>query len=599
MSVFPAVLPRLSGIWLTLFRALFCVAFAVTLFSAAGATWLDMRPSADAAPGWRTLIEREYAYGIRIFPPGGSALASWRVVKVFSSEAAASGLQDGAELIAIGSTPVTHTTDVAVLALALPTGESAQTTLRVRGPDGALSDHTLTFRAANTQRWYSGSGLDPWRQFMLRRVAYDLMTLLLLGVSLILFLRRSHDPVAAAFAFAFCLIPVGPTIEFWTSMHALEAYRVVSALAYIPMLMVGCAFPDGRYWPSWTRFALVLAPVLLIPAMFAAIEYTQFTLIAAPLFLATIVILALRFRHVPAGVERQQFRWAAFGLIAGVLLLITRWPVSSVVQASLNPGPLAPWVDLGGSFLHALGYAVIAAGFGVSLLKYRLYDAESFIGRSAAIATLTLLLPGVWAATEKALEFILPSVLGQQQQALVSIISAGFAVVAVTSLHGRAHRWIEHRFQKGVSQLKSVLPAKLDAMALRFDVPELCEKVLSDVAHNVRATKSAIVLSADGAIAASQNCEQRDIDEWRGQASDADATPTFFEAALVDPVSDEPVGALLVGPRPDGTRCNRDERDALLAVAPAIARAIATARARAEREEQLLARLGAAARASA
>jgi hypothetical protein len=519
------------------------------------------------------------------------------VVKVFSSEAAASGLQDGAELIAIGSTPVTHSTELGLIALALPTGEGAQTTLRVRGPDGALSDHTLTFRAANVRRWYSGSGLNPWRQFMARRIAYDLMTLLLLGVSLILFLRRSHDPVAAAFAFAFCLIPVGPTIEFWTSIQALEAYKIVSALGYIPLLMVGCAFPDGRYWPAWTRVALVLAPVLLIPAIFFAIEYTQFTLFAAPLFLATIIILALRFRQVPAGVERQQFRWAAFSFIAGVLILIARAPMASAMQANLDPGPLSPWIDLAGSFLHAIGYAVIAAGFGVSLLKYRLYDAESFIGRSAAIATLTLLLPGVWAATEKALELILPSVLGQQQQALINVISAAFAVIAVTSLHGRAQRWIEHRFQKGVFQLKSALPSKVDALALRCDVAELCEKVLSDVTRDVRATRSAIVL--EGAIAASQNCEQHDIDLWREtQEREDDEAASFFEAPLIDPVSDEAVGSLLVGPRPDGTLCNRDEREALLSVAPAIARAIATARARAKREEQLVARLNLGSRAT-
>ncbi|HET9231727.1 MAG TPA: hypothetical protein VFO00_10600, partial [Vitreimonas sp.] len=187
MSVLPAVLPRLSGIWLTLFRALFCVAFAVTLFSAVGATWLEAQRS-SAAPGWQTLAEREHSYGVRIFPPAGTASDSWRVVKVFSPEAAANGLEEGAELVAIGSMPVTHSTDIGSIALALRPGEGAQTTLRVR-TDGLLSDHTLTFRAANVQRWYSGSGLNPWRQFMARRTAYDLMTLLLLGVSLILFLR--------------------------------------------------------------------------------------------------------------------------------------------------------------------------------------------------------------------------------------------------------------------------------------------------------------------------------------------------------------------------------------------------------------------------
>jgi hypothetical protein len=595
MSVLPAVLPRLSGIWLTLFRALFCVAFAVTLFSAVGATWLEMRPSQDA-PSWRMLTERAHNYGFDIFPPAGSGTASWRVSRIFSPEAGRA-IERGSEVLAINDVEVTGSTQMGTVALALHTGEGAHSTFRVRSADGIVRDVALTARASTAAIWYNGSGLNAWRQFMLRRVAYDAMTLLLLGVALILFLRRSHDPVAAAFAFAFCLIPIGPTFEFWTSMNALGAYKVISALPYIPMLMVGVAFPDGRYWPSWTRIVLVLAPVMLLPAMFFVLEYSQFTLVAAPLFLATIVVVALRFQRVPAGVERQQFRWAAFGLIVGVLLLVARLPVV-VIQANMHAGPLSPWIDLGGSFLHALGYAVIAAGFGVSLLKYRLYDAESFIGRSAAIATLTLLLPGVWAATEKALELILPGVLGQQQQALISVISAGFAVVAVTSLHSRAQRWIEHRFQKGVSQLKTVLPAKLDALALRCDAPELCEKVLADVTRDVRATKSAIVLGEVGAIAASQNCEQGDIDAWRAQA-DADETPPYFEAALIDPVADEPVGALFVGPRPDGTRPNRDEREALLSVAPAIARAIATARARAQREEDLFSRLIVAPRASA
>src|SRR5690242_14271226 len=100
MSVLPVVLPRLQGVWLTLFRVVWCIAFAVTLFSAIGATLLEMNPRPDE-PGWRTLIEREYSYGIRIFPPAGAASATWRVVKVFSPEATASGLEDHPDLLAI------------------------------------------------------------------------------------------------------------------------------------------------------------------------------------------------------------------------------------------------------------------------------------------------------------------------------------------------------------------------------------------------------------------------------------------------------------------------------------------------------------------
>lgn len=48
---------------------------------------------------------------------------------------------------------------------------------------------------------------------------------------------------------------------------------------------------------------------------------------------------------------------------------------------------------------------------------------------------------------------------------------------------------------------------------------------------------------------------------------------------LIDPVMNEDIGWLLVGSRPDGSICNRDERAALAAVAPQIARSIATVQA--------------------
>src|SRR5678816_1664931 len=156
MSVLPAVLPRLQGAWLTLFRAIWCVAFAVTLFSAVGATLLEMRPNSDAAPGWRTLTERTYPYGIGIFPPAGSASASWRMTRLFSAEARASGLEDRAEVLAINNVAVTGSTEPGTIAMALRPGEGARSTLRVRGVDGVEREVTLTAHASNVAHWFNG-----------------------------------------------------------------------------------------------------------------------------------------------------------------------------------------------------------------------------------------------------------------------------------------------------------------------------------------------------------------------------------------------------------------------------------------------------------
>jgi hypothetical protein len=594
MSVLPTVLPRLRGSWLWGFRLIWCAAFAIALFSTAGATWTDARDPATTSHGWPGLTARAYGIGIGPFAPVGST--PWRIGSVFSPDALAAGIRPSDQFVAINGRAVTRDTEVADLTLALPNHEGRRAILRLRAADGSTYERTLTYHAATPRIWYQGSGLSVASQFMARRIGYDLMAALLLGVSAILFLRRSHDIVSGAFALALVLIPIGPTVEFWAAIDALRAYHVLSAIPYILMLMVACAFPDGRFWPSWTRFSIILAPAVLLPAMAFAIEYTQFTLFTAPGFVAVIAILALRYRRLSPGVERQQFRSVAFGLGVGVIVLIARWPFG-LFQISVGPGPLSPWIGLAGSFLHAIGYIIIGLGFGVSLLKYRLYDAESLISRSVALTAATLLIAGLWAALEKAIENLLPSIVGAQQQALAGVISAAVAVALVGGLHGRMQGWIEKRFYRGVYRLKEKLPQMLEALSARGDTTRLCEEVLGQVARDVRVTKAAILLGGEGDLrtAARLQSDEAEVRAWLDRraatgADDGGGQPVFKVAVpLVDPLGEVTLGWLLVGPRPDGTTCNRDERAALAAAAEPIARAIAAVQARDEREGRLLA----------
>lgn len=589
MAFPPVVLPRLQGVWLLAFRTIWCISLLLTIFAAIGATWADTQYNAAIAPGWRTIVTREAGFGIRIFAPDARP---WRITGVWGPEAQTDGVRPGDELTKINDLSINRTTSLAAIGLALGDHEGQRTRFQLRSSNGVVHEATLAFHQSNIDLWYRGSGLSSGLLFLLRRIGYDVMTLVLLAASTILFLRQSSEAVAAAFSLALCMIPIGPTIEFWTWINALGFYHVLAALPYIALLMVGCAFPDGRYWPPWTRFSLVVVPAVLLPTIFAAIEYSQFTLFTAPAFIAVVVVLALRYRTLPPSVKRQQFRWAAFAFSAGVILLILRWPFAQL-QGDLHPAPISPWIDLAGSFLHALSYAVIGAGFGVALIKYRLYDAELLISRSTAITAMTLMLAGLWAASEKALETFLPNLVGQQFASLAGIFGAGFAVILVGLAHRRMQHFIERRFHKGVYRLREELPKLLDTLVLRFDTAGLCAKVLNDIANDVRVTKAAMLLRDEDkvSVAAKHGVDAADLQSWinaRGEAPTNDASPSAFNVALPlnDPVMDEKVGWLLIGPRPDGTACNRDERAALAAVAPAIARAIATVQARDRRESR-------------
>lgn len=579
----PAVLPRLGGAWLWLSRLVFAAAFSFALFSATAATWYEAHRS-NTSQIWGVPL----GLGARIFSPVGQA--GWRVVKPFSIEAIASGFHPGDDIVAVNGHTITHLDTITRF---IDAHEGHRTVLTLRGTDGKLYRRTLTWHAANIRTWFRGSGLDPWRQTMMRRFTYDLMTLLLVLPATILFLRRPHEIVAAVFATGLCLMSVGSTLEYWVAVGMVDVYRIIDSVPYILILMVACAFPDGRYWPSWTRLSIVVMPLIYAPLVFSVTGYGNFSLLTVPAFLAIIAILVLRYRRLRVGSERQQFRWVTFGIAAGLLTLLLRVALVQV-QNALSPAPFSPWVDYSASFVHALGYAIIGAGFAIALLKYRLYDAESLISRSAALTAMTLMLAGVWAGSEKAIEAVLTAMLGQGQEGLAGIVSAAFAVVLITPMHGRVHGWIERRFRNSVWRLKEELPERVALLSQRIGTVALSETVLEQIVRAVRVTRAALVLDQNGSaiVAAHRDVTPQHVQSWMNGARPSDRREEVdedsqfpFRLALME--DGRCIARLLLGPRPDGTPCNRDEREALGEVAASIARGIATTEAREERDNRM------------
>src|SRR5205823_8951016 len=169
-------------------------------------------------------------------------------------------------------------------------------------------------------------------------------------------------------------------------------------------------------------------------------------------------------------------------------------------------------------------------------------------------------------------------------------------VALITPLHGRVHEQIEKRFRGSVWRLKEELPEKLAALSQRMGTHALCEKVLDQIAHAVRVTRAAFVLERnDGVlIAAHRGITPEQISAWLASAQlpkvgdvvEEEAVFPFHLALGEEGEDGKATAWLLAGPRPDGTPCNRDEREALAALAAPIARALATAEARDELENR-------------
>ncbi len=119
--------------------------------------------------------------------------------------------------------------------------------------------------------------------------------------------------------------------------------------------------------------------------------------------------------------------------------------------------------------------------------------------------------------------------------------------------------------------------------------------MLNDVARAVRVTRAALLINRNGRRILISNIGSPPpeiraslaLEKLPDRGGTVDEQSTFmFRLALAE--EDMPAIAwLLLGPRPDGTPCNRDERKALEELGDPLANAIATTEARDARYKQL------------
>ena len=375
------------------------------------------------------------------------------------------------------------------------------------------------------------------------------------AVATVLFWRRQRDPVAAILSLAFLCWTITSSFDF-TSAAALP--MLLDRLRFLLFAFALLLFPDGKWRPRWTRgVALLSIAVFMIGALEAVglLPTTLFLPFAIPCVLAAIVGLIQRFRASASEMHQQQLKWVALGLVSGVgLILVAR------AGAALS----MPAVAFEAMF--QLGIVLVALGFLVPLLRYRLYDAEAVISRSAAYAVLTVTLVATFAGSESLIELLGQQYLGSGVGQVSGAIGAAIAAVLLTPLNDRISAWAENRFQHDLVQLKTELPALLSEMPASWSPRQIGNAVLPRIADAIHATKLAIVLK--GQVIAADGIKI-------GQVSrSADHFPLHLP--LQCPFGGVQ-GSLLVGPRPDGSSYGKDEIEALEEVLPALRRSLLAA----------------------
>jgi len=544
-----SALPRLAGWKFALFRLVWFVALALAVGGTISGihyryVWYDSVVSSFAELGLG-----DSSPAVILGPP-------------ISAEARAAGIAPGLRLVAIDGRALAPGATRREIAALLNRPEGAQVRLRTRSPDGHLREHVLTRSPGHAAEAYAASGITNTQRILAELIA-DLAaaTVNIVGAAM-LFRRRARDPVAAllSLAFLFLVIGIGPAFDTFYLLGATGPSVAARAIGY-GLLFAGIAvFPEGRLETRWRR--VLLAAIGLWVLIFLAAVADLFDLADNFLYLsgialltASVASLGARYRRLPFGVARQQIRWAFLGFAIGAglgsLTLI-------IEMTGVEPdGATGIWLDLLLWITGSIAFALYSLGLLVSLLKYRLYDADAAISRSAGYAVLTLMLAATFAGSEKAVEWFFETYFGGEAGALPGAIGAGLAVVLITPMHNRIHRWAERRFQKALLHLRRDLPDCVGDLRETAGMPELLDEVLARVEAGTRAVRSAVMI--DGSTTAARGDGAGDF-------------PTIVPLRIGHQQVE--IGTLLVGPRPDGSPVGKDEREALAGIADPIARAV-------------------------
>lgn len=517
-----------------------------------------------------------------------------------AAELRAQGVVAGSELVAISGRPVPVNATWHDVARQLRAAGGPRVPVTIRTPEGAELRLSLRRSASFIEEGYRGSGLSFSTRLILDLGFAGLTNLVILLTALLLFWRRPRDGLAVLLSFSLLLWAATENLSWysWWRLGLTPATVPLSTLAITAVFICLLLFPDGRFRPRWARWvaAALVGLFFYLNAELIGVEIGPpwFGMPILAVYCAAIVAVVVRYRQTPAGtVHKQQERWLALGLAVGVFWLLCSILLQALPKLFPDNLPLLIWsLVLSGITYSAVTFS-IAAGVLVALLRYRLYDAEAAISRSASFAILTLTFGAVFAGSAKGLELGFEAYLGGDAGATPGILAAVLATLIVTPAQSRIQSWASGRFQKELVHLRRDLPDCVNDLREVASLRRLIDEVLDRVSIGVRSSHAAVLLGEK--FTGLRGISRAGAGQWLETHRPVAALEACDRADPVFPMrvplvaahsAGEPAGWLLLGPRPDGSFYRRDEREALREVADPIARAIRVATVQQARERR-------------
>ena len=454
--------------------------------------------------------------------------------------------------------------------------DDAEVPLTIEKKDGRVTDVVVTTSESHIDAAARRLGVGP-KLLSFIDLLHVVFYPFLLWAAWILHRRNARDVVSSILSLA-VLLNIGaeqPSSVFLANVSMPRALNVALYDLGNVLLLAGILlFPHGKL--SWRLVALLVTlPVLMF------LEGSAYQAVFIGFMVLAVLMLLRCMRQTPSSDLRQQIRWALFGftgyaLLRGISILcdLLKWQSSSFGQQLL--------VEMAAGIAYAVGVLVLQLGLLVALLRYRLYDAESIISRTASIAIVTLFLGAAVAGVMEGIITQMQNIYSGDQTP-AAMVGAILATMLIQPLHERVQRWAERHFHKNLLELKHGLPEAMRDLRDVASLQDFVDEVLSRVSRGVHARRVAFVMGRE--VKQQIGVSRAEVLRWLAafkppaedtvERMDCNLEDTLFPLRVrVEDGSGNDFGWLLVGPRPDGSIASKDEREAIGDIIVPLARSL-------------------------
>ena len=508
--------------------------------------------------------------------------------------AEAAGVQAGDKIIAIEGLPVSKVvpydkrravgpghatdTDYALFGPIIEGNQPIDLNLTLRSPSGEIRQYHVTTGEQHIEQAARSRGLTP--HFLKIVDLFHVLTYpFLLFAAWVLHRRKREDLVSSILSLAVLLTMATeqPSSTFLDYVAAIPVswHRHIYDLGNICLLAGILLFPFGQLRPR------IVVPFLCLLPMLFFLHGNVYRLNFYIFMVAGVMTLLVRLRRTPPSAARQQIKWALFGF-SGYSLFLAIALTCDMTKLTVGSFGAQLTLEVLAGLTFGFAFLCLQLGLLIALMRFRLYDAEVVISRSANVALITLGVAAVFAATADALKQLVYNYYGNSNSEWPVIFAAALSTVLVNPIQERITRWSQNKFQHNLLILRDELPDSVRDLRETGNLGELIDDVLSRVMKGVMTTHVAAII--DQGVFRTRGVSKEKVEEWR------DETPGWNDCSgeichhhdKLFPVrvplrpgeGEDLLGFILVGPRPDGSLPSRDEQKALKEIAEPIARAV-------------------------